>query len=465
MIVLMMLSLYPLSLLSQTERESKPIKLNLEKCIELTLSNNKSRGVAVQSIKAAEAKVKQAQSGHYPSLDLNAAYSYLDEDPNFVMPGFQMQIPPISLGSLSIPSLIFPVPDQNVKLANKQNFLTGLDLVLPLFTGGKISSYIDQAKAGLAIAQQDSRSNDEEIIYETKKMFFAVVLARNLDSIATDTYERMKATLSLTETLYQNGSGRITKSDYLKNKMMVEALKTMCEQAGGELQIAKAALINTMGLEWNTTIDLEEASLPQIVNNRSLEEMMNLLYSSNPMFAKMENALTAYSAKVDEIKSDYFPSFALFGSYKKIFNSYDYGMVTPENKNLWIVGIGMKLNIFNGWRTESAIEEKEAELNKLEGQKHLLHSGLTLKLQYLYYKFQAALKKESASQNAMESAAENRIIVEKGYFNDILEFDELMQAQLMESFMKAQYQLIRFECSDFEAQLNMLLAQNTISTK
>lgn len=450
---------------AQGNIDSNPIKINLEKCVELSLANNKARAVAALSIKASEAKVKQAQSGHYPSLDLNATYSVTDEAPNFVMPGFQMQIPAITLGSLSIPSLIFPVPQQDIKLADTQNLLAGLDLVLPIFTGGKISSYVDQAKAGLEISKNESRLTDEEIIYETKKLYFATLLARNLDSIATDTYERMKTTLSLTENLYQNGSGRVTKSDYLKNKMMVEALQTMCSQINSELSIAKAALINAMGLEWNATLDLSDAAFPLLSSYKSLDELMPILFSSNPLFAKIENAITVYNSRIEEIKSDFYPSIALFGSYKKIINEYDYGMVSPKNKDLWVIGLGMKMNIFNGWRTQSQIDERAAELTKLENQKKLLHNGLTLKLQYLYHKLQAALNKESSSNMALQSATENREIVEKGYFNDILEFDELMQAQLMEAVMKAHYQSIRFECADYEAQLDLLLAQNTIGAK
>jgi len=44
------------------------------------------------------------------------------------------------------------------------------------------------------------------------------------------------------------------------------------------------------------------------------------------------------------------------------------------------------------------------------------------------------------------------------YFNDIMELKELRQVQINEAFIKALYQMIRFERANIKAQLDMLHA-------
>jgi len=435
-------------------------KLTLEQCIDLTLKNNLSRNTFEYSEKIASTKLKQAQSGYYPSVDLTAAYNRIDQDPNFVMPESKIQIPVINLGNFSIPSLTMPIPQQDVKLADKQNIYADLSIVLPLFTGGKITSYVEQAEAGIAIAKNDSRINEDQIIYATKKLYYSVLLATSLEVIARETYERLSTTLSVTESLYQNGSGRVTKTDYLKNKIMVDAVKTMLEQITGEKKSAVIALINAMGLDWQTNFEPADSTIPFSMNNTELVNYMDYMYNNNPLFAKINNAMNVYNSKIDEAKSDYYPSVALIGGYHKFFSGYDYGVVTPQNQNVWMVGLGMKLNIFNGWRTSAFVEENKLEHDKLSNQKEYLKKGLTTKLQYIYEKIKTAELKQASSLEALNSAVENRELIEKAYFNDIMELEDLLQAQLTEAFLKAQYHMTLFEHADFTAQLENLISKS-----
>ena len=52
---------------------------------------------------------------------------------------------------------------------------------------------------------------------------------------------------------------------------------------------------------------------------------------------------------------------------------------------------------------------------------------------------EAAKEKEASSKEAMMSSLEDRDLVEKAYFSDIMELKNLMQVQITESMMKAQF--------------------------
>ena len=442
---------------SQTSEDQGKLHLTLKQCIELTLKNNNSRNAYAYAVKSAEAKIKQANSGHYPSLDLTTAYTVQDEDMNFIQPSFGI---PINLSALSIPPLTFQVPQQNIKVADNQTFAVQLDFMLPIFLGGKISSYVKQAESNLEMVKYDSRQNDDEIIFQTKKIYYAVILASKLKNIAQEAFDRMSSTLKFTESLYQEGSGRVTKSDYLKNKTMVEVIKAIVSQLEGEEKVAQAALINAMGLEWNSKIEIQEDEIPYIQLNEPLENLVEVLKANNPFLAKVENGLNALQSKIDESKSDYFPSVALMGTYRRLFSDYDYGFTTKENKNLWTVGLGMQINLFNGLRTSARVEEAKANYYQLTEQKELLRKGLTLKLQYIYYKLKSTGDKLNASQEAAATSTENRDLVERAYYSDLMELEDMIQAQLTESMTSAQLQLVKYEYAVLEAELDSVLSKN-----
>ncbi len=442
----------------QSVSSTDTLKLSLPQCIDLTLKNNKSRDVKNYALKIAELKIKQANSGHYPSVDLSSGYTIQDQDMNFIMPSTAIQTPSMNFGTMFIPAITFNVPEQNIKVADKQSIGVQLDFMLPLFLGGKISSFVKQAESNLEMARQDVRSNDDQIILETKKLFYSVILAEHLKQIAQDAEDRMAATLSFTEALYTKGSGKVTKSDYLKNKIFVDAIKSIVSELNGEQKVAKSALVYAMGLNWKNEVEVTEKEFPNAIVHSSLDSMVDTLLAKNPFIAKVKNGLDALTAKIDESKSDYYPSIALTGTYRHLFSGYDYGFTTKDNKDTWIVGLGIRMNLFNGLRTSAQVDEAKANYDQLSEQKTLLVNGLTLKLQALYYQLESSNEKIVSSKEAASSATENRELIEKGYFADLMELADLIQAQLTESMMEAQLELVQYQNVILEAELESLLS-------
>ncbi|HEX9933662.1 MAG TPA: TolC family protein, partial [bacterium] len=281
------------------ELDSRPeLRANLSECIRLALKNSHARKAHEYSIRAAEARLKQAQSGRYPALDFAAAYMVTDEDVNFIFPASTVQTSPIDLGMLSLPSLNVGIPQQDIKMADKRNALAELNLVWPLFTGGKVTALVKQARAGMALATCESRADDNRIVYETKKLYYSAVLASNLSKITRETRDRLLATLKVTERLYQEGSGKVTKSDYLKNKVYVEVAQSLLDQISGEGENASAALAEAMGLDWGMKIAVADEEIPFIVTEEPMDSLVNRLFRWNPQITRVEHALDLYRAKI-----------------------------------------------------------------------------------------------------------------------------------------------------------------------
>ena len=117
----------------------------------------------------------------------------------------------------------------------------------------------------------------------------------------------------------------------------------------------------------------------------------------------------------------------------------------------------MTLPLFNGFRTRNKVHEARARLEKLDHQKILLQDGLALQIQYVFLQMQGAAKQESATGQALEAASENRSLTARAYQAGMKEVQDLVEAQLMEAFMNAQYQKIRYDHARARAQLDLVV--------
>jgi outer membrane protein TolC len=425
--------------------------LTLKDCIDIAQGKNHSRGASRFSLEIAEAQHRQALSGYWPQIGVKAAYSVMDHDPNFVFPQKDIALPP----GLPLPKLT--IPEQNIKLMDKKNFYATLNANLPLYTGGQVSSLVRQTKEGMRAAREEARRTDLQITNDITRYYYGAVLAGDLLRIGKDTLARMEVTLELTEKLYTQGSGKVKKTDYLRNKTVVEALRSAVTALEANEQLAKAALTNAMGIPWDTPIDLALRELPFTPTRSDLKDLVSEAYLFNPDWATLDAGLAAAEAKIDEAKSGDLPKVGLFGSFTRIENPYDGGIVTNENKTSWTIGIGIDLPIFNGLRTVNEVREARARLGRLKEQQFLLKEGIALQVKYIFIQMMSAQQQKGSSEAAATAAEENRALNERAYQEEMVETKDVIEAQLIESLMKAQYRKSLFDNIEARANLDFVV--------
>jgi outer membrane protein len=429
--------------------------LSLNDCISIALENNHKIKASNQGIEIANSQKKQAESGYYPQLSLNAIYTLMDKDPLFVMPSFKLSLPPllpgVNLGEIE-------VPRQDALVMDKQNINAELQLTYPLYTGGRISSINKQAEHNYEISVQESRKTIFEVKYDVKRFYYAFVLAANLHQLGQETYEKLNATLSLTESLYRNGSGRVTKMDYLKNKLFVDQVNTIITELSKNKETSKEALAFTIGM-LPADFEIAEHEIPYLPVNVNVEALVLEAYKNNPEWLKVNSAVEVFNAKIDEAKSGYFPNVGLFANLNQTINSYKYGFVNKNNKTLWTVGIGLEIPIFSGFRTNAEVGISEAELRKIKEEKMLLHDALILQIKKAYFEVISSAEQLQKILEAKKTAEENTSLTERAFYQDMAEASDLVEAQIMEAVVSAQYQKSLYDFIDAQAKLDFIIGK------
>lgn len=467
--------------------ENLSTEMALDECLQTALQNNHRRLVSRYAVAMAEAQHRQALAAYWPQISAKGGYQRMDESPHFVFPATRIAVPPQAISvpassafvtipaqlvnpaappgatvqlpvstpaqSFNVPAQQLPIPAQDIELMDRDSFLASLNATWLLYDGGMRQGYREQAKGLVAMMKQESRRTDLEIADSVKRLYYGSVLASQLLQIGKDTLARMEATLTLTETMYKEGGGKVKKTDWLDNKIMVESLRAAVAFLEKNASMAQAALANTMGLSWNSSVKPAAKDMPFTPFADKLEGLVGIAYQFNPDWNKLKAGMDAAQGAARTAKSGHYPKIALTGELHKWWNDYDAGMATDRNKEGWTVGIGMEIPVFSGFLTKNKVAEARARLAKLEEEQFFLKEGIGLLIKDTFLGLSAAEKSHQATLDAMKAASENRDLNTRAYQNELVETEKVIRAQLVEALMSAQHYKVRYDHIALQSQL------------
>lgn len=438
-------------------------ELSLAACLEMALANNRRRPASRYAVEMAEAQHRQALAAYWPQISAQAGYQRADSDPNYVFPSYTFSLPmggtiPIEIPGIgSVPVGSIAVPEQDIKLMDRDSYRAELRADLLVYDGGMRAGVREQTGGNLEMMRQEARRTDLEVMDSVRRFYHGAVLARQLHQLGKDSLARMEATLRLTETMYKEGAGAVKKTDWLDNKVMVESLRGIVALLEKNELIARAALANAVGLPWQASVRPADASLSFAPFPVQLDALVGSAYAFSPDWSKVEAALRAAEGSVRSAESGHLPKVVVTGELHRWWNDYDAGMATRENKKGWTVGVGVQVPIFDGFLTSNRVAESRARLARINEERLLLQEGIGLQIRDIVLGLEAAEKAHDASLRAMNAAVENRDLNTRAYQHGLVETEKVIRAQLMEAFMSAQHYRALYEHLALQSRLDLVV--------
>ncbi|MGD9164430.1 MAG: TolC family protein [Chromatiales bacterium] len=409
---------------------SAPLPYHLEQAIAVALENNHLRTISRQSLTIAEAQYRQAASSYWPSLSLNLGFQRRDEPAIFEYPEQDFDLAPGLLPPVTIPS-------HEVSLLGRDTRLYSLEMSYPLYTGGKRSSLIEQARLGVDIATQEVRRSNLQVVQDVKRYYYAALYTRQLVELAEDITLSFEVLRDITQTFFEGGSTSVDKLDLLQSKLAY----SMAEAAQAELksnhEAALSALAFTMGLDWREQIALASTSYPANVDTLSQNHLIEQALAFNPELEKLALVVQTYGAMIDEAQSGYYPTLALLGSYDGFSSDRDGGLDNAVNRRSWKIGIGLRMNLFEGGRTRHKIAAAKTEQAKMEQQRLLLSDAIASQVKSLFLQTRAAKKQVEITHQAMVTSRENLDLTRRAYQTGAVETQKVIEANLVDAMIQA----------------------------
>ncbi len=407
--------------------------LSLSSAIEIALKNNVEKQISYQSAAIAESQYQQALSARWPTLTLQAGFQHRDKEPMFNVPASQVPLPPqfMAFGIASITA-----PAQSIKLMDQNVSTAALQLMYPLYTGGKITSIINQASIGKEIAQEEFRRTSLQVVRDVKRYYYAAQLTRELDNTAKEIVSSLSSTRDFTKGLYEGGSETVNKLDFIKTELAVSYAKSAEIDFASKHKAALAALANTMGASWDSQISIETPLNSKINQDPQLQALVEQANQFNPQINILKLAVRASNEKIDEARSGYFPQIALTADAKHLDSNSDTALINGSTKDSWTIGVGISLPLFNGGMTSNQVNTAKLQSSQMQDRQKLVELGVATLVKNLFIEYDSARQQISISEQAAKQAQENVELTSSALQIGASKPQDMIEASILEGIVK-----------------------------
>jgi len=459
---IVILSLSPISYAKYDNNES----YSLNDCISIALKKHQSLNISDAQVEMAEALHQQAMSAYYPRLSASISADRADEDRTFSVKG-EFALPDnlaaglgaVLAGNPAAPP-IAPIPlDMKVKMFDRDTARASVNLTYPIFTGLKRPAIVGQARKGVQIAEQGRRKTNLDIVRDVKKYYYAAQFAIEMEQLAKDTLIRFEVLEELTERLYQNGSLKVKKTDFLRTKTTTALTRSLVNEATYSRELAHEALGNAMGQRWDAKYHLAESIKPEAIT-AELQDLISSAQNFNPDVQQLSLAVQMTDHKITEARSGYYPMIGVQASAHKLWNGFDDGLINEDNNEGWNIGVGLEWDIFSGFETSGKVKHAKAEQRKLKSQRVLLDEAMALQVKLQFLRIRSSGKQIVDTESAYGFARENRKLHVRAYQQEMVETKDVIESQLVESFAKSSFLRSRYALEIGLTSLEYLIGKN-----
>ncbi|MDF2501403.1 MAG: tolC 1 [Anaerosporomusa subterranea] len=385
-------------LLNTAFAATAPYELTLDESIRLALANNPAIKVAEADKEKAAWTVKEAQAGKAPTLSLGHTSSRSHSD---------------------------------LKDSTGNNFENGISLSLPLYTGGKVESAIEQAKLGNDSAALGLENTKQQIRLDATSAYYNVLQASNMVKLNQESVDRLNAHVKNVQAQYQVGT--VAKTDVLRSEVEVADAEQNLIKAENSYELSIANLNNVVGMPLETQINVKDQLKYEQVS-LTLEQAIKQAMVNRPDLAQAELSVAVAEEGVNGAKSGYRPTIGVSAS-----EGWDDTKFPGTDNNTWSVGVKASWNIFDSGLTNSQVRQSQASLEKARQQQQQAKDAAQLEVRQAFLNLKEAEKRIATSQVAVNKAEEDYKIAQVRYTSGVGTNLDVIDSQVALTQAKTNY--------------------------
>lgn len=412
--------------------------LDFETSVQNTLSQNPQRDHSQSQIDQAQAALSQAGLSRLPQFNLSFTASNSNNPLNVFGMKLQQQ---------EVLQTDFAVSEIN-KPGGYTDFNTRIEMLLPIWNGGKISSAKNQAGAMLEAAQKGDIAVQQMLTYYVYEAYEGVHAARAFIQVAEQALKAANAYVNTTRNLVQQGV--VLRSELLSAQAHQAEAELMLEQAKNHEQMALDGLRSLMGMDANAPLNVAgrvNIALP----SQNVEDMTQMALAANPKLQAMRQQVKASQAAVRGSRADLYPSFNLMARHD--WNDNELGF----NASSYTVAAVASWKITDFGVTGRAVDQANAAARGQEAQLRAEEQAVRLNLLKSWRQYQNEIKKVESNKAAVNYATEAQSLIARRYETGVSTMTEVLASQ-------AQLDKARAELANAEYAMNIQKAQLRLAT-
>lgn len=388
--------------------------LTLDDAFSLGLGRNPAV-VASEYAERAAHRERQAAIGLFmPKVSVKGTYTHFNKDIKIDFNPMLSSLSPILGEGLSLLGL-----DLSYTLQRRNTAFLGGDVVVPIFTGGKVWTANKAAKLNEERAQSQSRQVRGKVLVEIVERYYGVELARRGVAIREEAVAVVRQHLHDVALLEREGMAVASERLYAEYRLS-EAERDL-QRAKLQLETARKALQTSLGVA-----DAVEPSTPMFLLSKvePLDYFHAAAVLHNPQLGEVEKVRELARMNLRLHRAEFFPEVAAMGGM--LFCNHQLSSLVPR----MAVGVGLNFKIFDGLRREYKTSAARMQLRRVEAMERSAEQGVALLVEDLYNKVQSALSSVGAVERSVRFAEEYLLAKSKALREGVTTTTDVVDAAL-----------------------------------
>ena len=286
------------------------LTLNLDKALEIALSDNPTIKVAEEEIALKKVSHKEAWQNLLPEASISGTMSHTITAPQF------------SIG------------DQTVKMGkDKANTATGtLNISLPLFAPA-VYRAMSMTKTDIELAVEKSRASKQDLVNQVTKAYYQLMLTQDSYDVLQKSYKLAEDNYNIVNAKYRQGT--VSEFDKITAEVQMRSVKPSVISAGNAVTLSKLQLKVLMGITADVDIKIDDslAGYEGVVFANQLDNTVHEGLVNNTTMKQLELNRLMLQKNIKSLRTNFMPTLGLGYSYQyqsmnndswNVFN-YNYG--------------------------------------------------------------------------------------------------------------------------------------------
>ena len=311
------------------------------------------------------------------------------------------------------------------------NHANSLSASLPIFTGGKLSGTIKQAKANYQYNEVGVQRTYNEMRSTVTDGYFNMLQADNIQKLSAESVTRLEDHLKNVQAQYDVGV--VAKVDVLRSQVELANAKQTLIQAENSYQVAEANMNKIVGLPMDTNLKLDNL-LVYNAYDKNMDDCLAYAAEHRPELMQAKYGVDAAKGALMVARSGHMPQVAASATQQWSDSNWP-----GDEDGKWGVGVNVSLNVFDTGVTLSKIHGAEADLKKAEETYRNTVDSVNLDVRSNYLGLREAEKRISTTKLAVEQADEDYRIAQLRYMSGVGTNTDVLDAQVALTQAKTNY--------------------------
>jgi len=335
----------------KAQQAGEKMVFTLDECLKIAMSGNYDIQLRQAQSNTAAAQLTKAFGEYLPSLSYQL--------------GYQRYLNPEMGTTANIGGQIITVGKQP-----PNNYNMSVSAQLNLFDGFMREYQYSQSKENYNSITTFTKFTLKKIEYDVIVNYIEVIKNQQIIKIRQENLALARAQLEKTKAQYEAGVLSITNVYAEEADVGNQELELI--RSENDLNVAKANMLSTMGMNPDINAEFLDSGFPQDINPKEVEAFrkkagsilaaIDAAINNRLDLRSQKHTLESYRSAVDVAQSGYFPRLSAYGGW----NWSNYYIEDFQRNGKFFVGFGLSFQLFDNFSTNLAIQNAELQFKENE---------------------------------------------------------------------------------------------------